>query len=321
MKHFFTALAFGIAATAMSGPAHAQTLSIGSNPQGSLAFTVASAIARVASENTDYRVRVVPQGGPEVTIPLVQTGELEFSIASSDIGSAAATGRGSFEGRQMANVRLVTNLMVFNSGVFVRADSGIQTFEDLKGKKLPGEFPQQKVLDGYLRTTLTAAGLSVDDVTLVPAPNGGRGVEDFVSGAVDGAIFSPGSGAVAQADVAVGGIRFLALPETPETDATIREMTPGAFLDVVEPRDNRPGIEGPTPMMAGTFVLLAGANTPDEAVEAILAALRDNRDDLKATFPGLAQFQDTLMAQSVEGLPRHDGAASYLQSQGLAPSE
>lgn len=321
MKNFLSTLALGIAAVAMAGTTHAQTLSIGSNPQGSLAFTVASAIARVASENSGYRVRVVPQGGPAVTIPLVQTGELEFSIASGDIGSAAATGKGPFNGHQMDDVRLVTNLMVFNSGIFVRADSGIETFEDLKGKKLPGAFPQQKVLNGYLQTTLVAAGLSAEDVEMVPAPNGGRGVADFVSGAVDGAIFSPGSGAVAQADVAVGGIRFLALPSTPETDAKIREMTPGAFLDVVQPRDNRPGIEGPTPMMAGTFVLLAGANTPDEAVEAILAALRDNRDDLKATFPGLAQFQDTLLVKPVAGLPRHDGAANYLKSLGLAESD
>ncbi|WP_417586944.1 TAXI family TRAP transporter solute-binding subunit [Pararhodobacter oceanensis] len=313
---FGLALATLIAGSA-TGAAQAQTLSIGSLPQGSLAFTVAAALARVATENSDLQVRVVPQGGPEVTIPLVETGELEFSIASSDIAAAAAAGIGSFDGRMMGNLRLVANLMPFHSGIFVAADSDIQSLEDLRGQRLAGAFPQQRVLAGYLETTLATVGLTLDDVTIVPAPNGSRGIDDLMTGAVDAAIFSPGSGAVAQADVALGGIRFLAVPDTPESDATIRSRTPGAFMAHVRPLPNRPGIEGEMAMMTGTFVLLASADVPDAEVAAVIAALNENRDALAATFPGLAAMSDDLIASPVEGLPLHAGAAGYFTAQGL----
>lgn len=323
MSFSVRAAGFGLALATLvvgsaPGTAQAQTLSIGSLPQGSLAFTVAAALARVATENSELQVRVVPQGGPEVTIPLVETGELEFSIASSDIAAAAAMGVGSFDGRTMGNLRLVANLMPFHSGVFVAADSDILTLADLRGHRLAGEFPQQRVLAGYLETTLATVGLTLDDVTIVPAPNGSRGIDDLMAGAVDAAIFSPGSGAVAQADVALGGIRFLAVPDTPEADAIIRSRTPGAFLGHVRPLPNRPGIDGVMAMMTGTFVLLAGAEVPDAQVSAVLAALNENRDALSATFPGLAAMTDDLIASPVEGLPLHPGAAAYFAEHGLS---
>lgn len=313
-------LAFALAAVAsLSSPAtlRAQTVSIGSLPQGTLAFSVAAALARVATEHSALQVRVVPQGGPEVTMPLVETGELEFSIASSDIAAAAASGVGNFDGRAMGNLRLVANLMLFHSGIFVAADSDIHSLSDLRGHRLPGGFPQQRVLAGYMATTLATVGLTTDDVTIIPAPNGTRGIDDLMAGAVDAAILTPGSGAVAQADVALGGIRFLAVPDTPEADATIRAMTPGAFLGHVQPLPNRPGIDGVTPMMTGTFVLLAGAGVSDAQVETVLAALNENRDALIATFPGLAGMTDDLIAAPIEGLPMHPGAQAYFTAQGL----
>ena len=316
MKHRLVALT-AITGIALSVPAGAQTLAIGTNPQGSLAYTVGAAVARVVTEATGMQVRVLPQGGPDVTIPLVQTGELEFSIASSDIAAAAHAGKGLFNGREMAGVRVVTNLMRFHSGFLVRADSDIHSLADLRGKRLPGEYPQQRVLLGYTRTTLATAGLSLEDVTVVPVPNGLRGVEAFMAGDVDAANFSPGAGIVAQADVAVGGIRFLPVPDTPEADALIREMTPGAFKGTVIPRPNRPGVPEPMAMMTGTFVLLAGAGMPDETVARVVAALRENRAQLVAVFPGLAEMDDDLMPVRVGTVPFHPGAETYFRAEKL----
>jgi TRAP-type uncharacterized transport system substrate-binding protein len=80
----FTAIACVTAATVLgAATASAQTLGIGSNPQGSLAYSTAAGIAKVATEATDLKLRVIPQGGPVVTLPLVNSGELDFSISVS----------------------------------------------------------------------------------------------------------------------------------------------------------------------------------------------------------------------------------------------
>jgi uncharacterized protein len=316
MKRYLVAYAAAVFAYGVV-PAYSQAIGVGTNPQGSLAYTIGSAVAQVVTETTDLQALVQPQGGPDVTIPLVQSCELQFSIAASDIANAAYNGVGLFDGRQMEGVRVVANLMTFPSGFFVRADSDIQSLEDLKGRRVPGEYTQQRVVLGYTRTTLATVGLSLDDVTLVPVPNGTRGVEAFMAGEVDAAFSSPNAGIVAQADVAVGGVRYLPVPDTPETDTMIREMTPGARMMTVEPRDDRPGVGAPMTMMGGTFVLLAGTCMPDETVAKVVTALRDNREALVAVLPAFAEMSDDLIAAPAGALPFHPAAEAYFRSAGL----
>lgn len=57
----------------------AQTYSVGSNPQGSLAYAAGSVVSKVGIDHANLQMRVVPQGGPNVVVPLVNAGELEFS--------------------------------------------------------------------------------------------------------------------------------------------------------------------------------------------------------------------------------------------------
>lgn len=316
MKNLFVALAAAAAVISVA-PAHAQPVGIGTNPQGSLAYTIGSAVAQVITATAGVPARVQPQGGPDVTIPLVQNCELQFSIAASDIAAAAYAGRGLFEEREMPDIRVVATLMPFPSGLFVRADSDIRSLADLRGRRIPGEYTQQRVILGYTRTTLATAGLTMGDVTLVPVPNGNRGVEAFMAGEVDAAISSPGAGIVAQADVAVGGIRYLPIADTPEADALIREMTPGAVLMRVEPRADRPGIAETTPMMGGSFVLLAGACMPEATVARVATALNENRERLIAIFAGFDEMTDARIAAPAGPIPLHPGAEGYFRSVGL----
>lgn len=305
------------AALATAGPAAAQTYTIGTLPQGSLAYTVGAAVARVVTEATGLQMRVMPAGGPDVTIPQVQMGDLEFSIASSDMVAAAYAGAEQFSGHKMSGLRVVANLIPFSSGFLVRADGDIRALEDLKGKRVAGSFPQQRVLANYEATTLATVGMSLDDVEVVPVPNGIRGVEALMSGSVDAAIFSPGSGIVSQADASVGGVRFLPVPGTEAADKTVRELTPGAYVSTVDPRPNRPGIEGPTPMMSGTFVLFAGPDVSDEVVTKVTQAIWDKREDLVGIFPGFREMDGTLIVQPVADVPFQPAAEAVYKAQGL----
>ena len=84
--------AIALSLPVIAGNAAAQTVSIGTNPQGSLAYAVGAAISKVAIEKGDVQMRVVPQGGPNVVVPLVNAGELEFSIADSNTSNSAIEG-------------------------------------------------------------------------------------------------------------------------------------------------------------------------------------------------------------------------------------
>ena len=78
----------------LTSGAIAQTFSVGSNPQGSLAYSTAAAISKVVNEVAGIKARVVPQGGPVVTLPLLNNGELDFSISISMLAVLANKGVG-----------------------------------------------------------------------------------------------------------------------------------------------------------------------------------------------------------------------------------
>ena len=142
--------------------ASAQTVAIGSNPQGSAAYATASAIAKVVSDNSELRMRVVPQGGPVVTIPMVAAGEMEFSVANSLPVFFAQNGGAMFSETSHPETKMVAALYNLNVGFFVRADSDIYTLEDLRGRRVSTEFTQQRVLHTMQTAILATAGMTID---------------------------------------------------------------------------------------------------------------------------------------------------------------
>lgn len=300
----------------ISGMAQAQTVGIGSNPQGSLAYSTAAAIATVVSKKTDLRVRVIPQGGPVVTIPLVSSGDMEFSISNSMPLAYAKMGKAMFKGRPQKGARMVAALFNLNVGFFVRKDSDIKTLGDLKGKRLSSKFTKQKNIGLMGRALLATVGLSYKDVIGVPVPNGVRGIEDFIAGKVDAGIFSVTSGKVKQAHAAVGGIRWLSTESTPTANATLGKIAPTAFVEVIGPAKSRPGITGPTGVFAAPFLLVAGVNTPDDIVYKVVTTLYANKKQLAAAVKAFNEFDPNGMAKDI-GLPIHSGAARFYKEKGI----
>lgn len=305
-----------MAAVFVSPLASAETVGIGSNPQGSAAYATAAAVAKVVAQNTDLNMRVIPQGGPVVTIPLVNTGELEFSISNSNPVYFAQRGGAMFKDRPQSRVKMVAALYNLNVAFFVRKDSDIMSIEDLKGRRVSSEFTKQKTLVSMQNAILATVGMSIDDVDGVPVPSGARGVEDFMAGKVDAGLFSVTSGIVLQADASVGGIRWLPLPSGNDAQAKLVEKSPGSFIEEIGPAENRPGITGPTNVYASPFLLLAGDDTPEQTVYEVTRTLYDNAAALAASDKSMSAFDPAKMAPEL-GIEMHPGAIRFYREAGL----
>lgn len=295
--------------------ASAQTVGIGSNPQGSAAYSTAAAIAKVVSENTDLNLRVVPQGGPVVTIPLVNTGELEFSVSNSIPAFFAQRGGAMFKDRPQPGVKMVAALYNLNVGYFVRADSDIMTLEDLKGREVATEFTKQKVLATMQRAILATAGMTTDDIEGVPVPSGVRGVDDFVAGKIDAGLFSVTSGAVLKAHAAVGGIRWLPVPHDDAAQAALVAKAPGSYVEQIGAAENRPGISEPTGVFAGPFLLLAGDGVSEDMVYEVTKLMHENAEALAAAAPQFKTFEPDAMAPDLK-VALHPGAIRFYKEIG-----
>ncbi|KGM47232.1 TAXI family TRAP transporter solute-binding subunit [Pseudooceanicola atlanticus] len=298
--------------------AAAQPLALGTTPQGSAAYATAATIAKVVVDNGGPNIQVIPQGGPGITLPMVSGGQFDLSVGASTSLVAANRGLGEFEGRQLDGARLIGSFFNLNVGIFVPADSPIQTLADLKGARMPGKFPQQKNLDAMFTAILATAGLTQDDVTLVPVPNGPRGVDELINGRVDAAVFSVTSGKTLEAANSLGGdgIRWLPLADTDESRAALEDKAPGSRLSVLEPAANFPGITGPTGIYSDPFTLIAGANASEESIYQITRILYENADQLAAESAAMRSFDRSQMAPDL-GVAYHDGAVRFYREIGL----
>ncbi|MDE0060671.1 MAG: TAXI family TRAP transporter solute-binding subunit [Defluviicoccus sp.] len=305
-----------IAAAVVAAGASAQTVSMGTNPQGSLAYSAGAGVAKVAIENAGVKMRVVPQGGPVVTLPLLNDGELDFTISVSVVTAFSISGGAMFKGRKQENVRVVASLFPLVVGMFVRNDSPFKTIADLRGKRLPSRYTKQKISGLFSQAQLATAGIGLDDVTGVPVPNGVRGVQDFMEGKVDAANWSLSSGKTRQAHAAVGGIRVLSLEMNDKTQAIVRKIAPGAVIGTIQPQPLYPGVMGPTNVLIAPFIVNASTKTPDETVYKVVKALHANKAKLVSVHKSFGQFDPAKINLDI-GLPYHEGSKKFFKEAGL----
>ena len=159
----------GAGAIALSASAQAQSVGIGTTKGGATA-QVTAAIAKVVSAHAGLQMRPQPYANTSQYIPVVNSGKLEFAASNIFQLTFALKGTGMSEGRPNPNLRMVATLMPFRVAFFVSEKSGIGTFADLKGKRLPGF--KKRALGTYLMLG-TAANLNVSTAgwKFVQVPN------------------------------------------------------------------------------------------------------------------------------------------------------
>jgi TRAP transporter TAXI family solute receptor len=315
MQKFISRIALASALVLGATSAQAKTLSIGTNPQGSLAYASGSAIADVAGDAMDASFTVVPQGGPTAIIPAMSAGEFEFAFANIVAAATALEGKGPFKGRKFDSIRVAAVVYPLQLGVFVRDDSGIESFDDLKGRRVASEFKSQSNLAGFMNTALAMAGMSYKDVKPVPVQNGVQAVDELIDGALDATIFSTSAGVVAKAD-AVTGIRMLSVPNTDKAKTILAQQRPGATVATVA-KGSTPGVDAEANVIQAPFVVLADSSVDDETVYKLVKAIAENKTKLVAAVEDFKDLDLKAMGQSDLPVPYHPGAIKYFKEQGV----
>lgn len=295
-----------------------ETIYLASPQSGSLQHTVASAVAKVVSdalEGTSVVVR--PYSGTTAFFPILDSGDVELGLAPSvDFGlSYHGPDRLKVGDRnpypKTPNLRLVASGSRLIAGMLVRDDSEIQSVGDLGGHTLAGQYSAH--LGAYINTYahLINAGLTWDDVDVVPVAGLNQGLDALSNGRVDGAVYGVGAPRVQEVDAAVG-VRFIPNDCSEAGKKRVTEAVPGyGFIKL--PEGALPGIVAETCITAYPLYLVASTHTSDEVVSAVADALYTNAGKL-------ADFHPTLKSWTAEGqvtadatLPYHDSAVSVYE--------
>ena len=306
---------FAIGALAV-GAASAQSVSIGTLPQGSLAYGIASSVAKVISDNSKLITRAVGIGGSNIYIPQVSSSKLEMSTANAIEVNFAFNGTGTFEGKPNPNLRILTRLLTFQVGFMVRKESDIQKITDFKGRRFPSGFTSQKIVGTLVRAGFATEGMSFKDVKGVPVPNFIRATDQLVSGRVEGSFLAPGSGVVRKANAKVK-IRFLSMRQSPENAKIISKIAPGAFYTVVKPVKRMPYIDKPVTMIGFDYLIIAGTHVSNSVAYNSVKALYANKKGLIAGHGVLRGFSPKKMGKKGIGVDYHPGAIKFFKEAGI----
>ncbi|HEY8579605.1 MAG TPA: TAXI family TRAP transporter solute-binding subunit [Beijerinckiaceae bacterium] len=306
--------------TAFAAPAAAQNaVGLATSSAGSFYHTQGSIIASALAEKNNIQMRVQPFASPNIHLPAINAGQMEFGLANIFEVGLAIKGEDFFNGRKNPDLRLVTITSPLRTGLFVRKDSPIKTIADLKGKRIPWRYAQQNIIMPLMLTHFDAYDITEKDITTVPVPTVVRGADEFMAGRVDMFLFALGSAKTTEVDAAVGGIRILPLPDNEATQAAIKKHFPASYIETVQPRQGLAGVVEPTPIQAYDGVMVTNAKASEELVYNVTKALWENAEALAKGSPTLADFKTERMAKKTPDVEYHPGAIKFYKEKGVWP--
>lgn len=321
MKNFVAVGAFAAAMALVCSSAQAQSIGMATSQPGSFYHSQSSMLAAILAAKAKIEPRVQPYASPNVYLPVVNSGQIALGFANVFETGMAVQGAAYFNNFKHSDLRVITTTSPLRVGLFVRKNSPVKTFADLKGKRVVWGFAAQNIIMNLLNAHLDIAGLTEKDLVKVPVPTVVRGAEEFASGRTDTYFFALGSAKGTEVDASVGGIRMLPLENTPEVQAKLAKHIPGSYITVVNPIKGLAGISEPTPVHTYDALMLTNAKVPDELVYKITKTLHENAAEVAKSTPALMGFAKDKMAKKLPGVTYHPGAIKYYKEMKIWPGE
>lgn len=313
----------------LPGPAQAQKLprsvSVGSNPPGSLYYSLASGLSNVVSSAAPFQMTVQPYTGSSTFLPLIESGELDFGIINAVDMALAYRGpdRLKIGGRNpyphIPSGRLLMRGSPLVTSLVVRKDSLIKSIRDVKGKRVTGEYPAQLANWYNVFGALANGGLTWDDVKVIPVPAVNEGVDALVQGRADVTTYAIGAAKIKEADVAVG-VRYLSLDCSAQGEERIKKAVPGYYLTTFKAGSST-GIIGDTCVFAYDIYLIGHKALPNAVVQAVLKAVWNNIAKLPPLHPNFKDWTRERAVNPDVTLPYHPAAMEFYKERGVWPAK
>ena len=315
LKTLALGAAIGVALASSPADAAGGRMIFATQESGTMYYTLGTGFSKMLSDQLQRRVTIQPYSGSSVYLPLLDNGEAALGFSSSLDANAAFTG----EGREaLKKLRAVARVWPLKVAFMVRADSGIKTLADLKGKRVTVELKGQAAMGKVTRAMLAAGGLTIDDVVNVAVANVGAGSKALIEGNVDAAFIAVGIPLVKQAHAAIpGGVAYVDM-SGPNTNAQfLGQQAAGVYSAEIAPAKNLPEVKSKIVSAAFDIFLLTGAGTPDADVEAVLGALTAQFGALQKAYPPLRRGRAEKFSMPTNTVPYHPGSVAFFKKSGL----
>ena len=311
---FAAGLALALASTASDSV----EITIGTGSTAGVYYQVGKAICRLVNAATDKHgitCKSPSTAGSIFNLTNIREGKLQLGVAQSDWQFHAVKGTGPFQSAGPDDkLRALFSVHGEPFTVVARRDSGISSFDDLKGKRVnvgnPGSGQR-----ATMEIVMQAKGWKMADFTLANELPASQQSLALCHDRVQAMVYTVGhpNASVAQA----AGLCDAVIVEVsgPDIDALVKENPYYAYTEV--PGGVYPGNPEPVVTFGVKATVVASSDLGNDVVYQVVRAVFDHIDGFRKMHPAFGNLDPARMVSDGLSAPLHDGALEYFREKGL----
>jgi uncharacterized protein len=281
-------------------------ITIATGNSGGVYYTLGGGLADMINESTALGASITETGGSVENIERLMAGEIDVAFSLVDSAEDAKNGTGSFVGKR-ADISALARIHSNYTHVVVRADSGISSLEDMKGKKIStGAAKSGTEVIAY--RLLEAAGLRPDTDISAQQLSIEETVAEIEAGTIEGFFWSGGLPTPEVADLMESNkdMVFVDISDL----VTKMRLTSFAYTLGTMPAETY-GLPADVRSIVVPNVLLVRNDFPAGNACMISKLIFDNKDRLVRTHQAASELDPTEALQTVP-IQLHRGAREAL---------
>jgi TRAP transporter TAXI family solute receptor len=291
-------------------------ISMGTGGVTGVYYPVGGSICRLVNQTRrehGIRCAVESTGGSVFNINAMMAGDLEFGVVQSDVQFNAYNGEGDWDGQPYEDLRSVFSLHAEPLTLVARADSGIETLDDLAGKRVnignPGS--GQRALFERL---MAEKGWDMSTFALASELASAEQSQALCDNNIDAFAFTVGhpAGTIQEATTSC---ETRIIPATGDAVDALVEANP-YYTKAVIPGGMYAGTDADVDTFGVGATVVTKAEVPDDVVYTFVKSVFDDFETFKGLHPALANLDPETMVTSGNSAPLHPGAERYYQEQG-----
>jgi uncharacterized protein len=317
MNHWTKILAAGaMAVTAGSAAAEERFITIGTGGQTGVYFVVGQSICRLVNRGSaDHGLKCTAPstGGSIANINAIAAGDMDMGVAQSDWQFHAFNGSSQFEGKGVPKLRAVFSVHGEPFTVIARKDANINSFDDLKGKRVNVGNPGSGQL-ATMEVVLAAKGWTMADFALASELKPAEQAAALGDNKVDAIIYTVGhpNGSIQEA---VSTVEANLVPVEGEAIDKLIADNP-FYAKASVPGGMYAGSPDDTNTFGVKATFVTSEDVPEDVIYQVVKAVFDNFDRFKGLHPAFATLKEEEMIADGLSAPLHDGAAKYYKERG-----
>lgn len=291
-----------------------KAISIGSGSVGSSHYSIMSGIAPLITKYVGVNATTEATKWSADNVDLLRKEELEFSSCTSDAVYDAWKGEDYFKGKPQRFIRIIHSGYTSCAVAITRADSGIKTHADLKGKRFYAWMPTSPIYQRWCKVIMEGNDLTKQNLTLMNVVSTKEAATALLEKRAD-AVLIVGSIPTAAVIELTNTIDCRILPIGPKEIKVMNEKYPFVF-PLTLPAKTYKGQDEEMYIQGAKTHIITRENLPDELVYRVTKAIMGHPKEVAAIHPAAREIMAKNFFGNIQA-PFHPGAIQYYKEVGL----